>query len=1031
MPKDTTISSILVIGSGPIIIGQAAEFDYSGTQGCMALKEEGYRVILVNNNPATIMTDEAFADEIYFEPLTTDSIEAIIEKEKPDGLLANLGGQTALNLAVKLEEAGVLKKHHVKLLGTSVETIQKGEDREQFRALMKELDQPVPESEIVDNEEDALRFAESIGFPVILRPAYTLGGKGGGIAKTKEAFQTLIKQALLASPISQCLVEKSIAGFKEIEYEVMRDSNHTCITVCNMENIDPVGVHTGDSIVVAPSQTLTDEEYQMLRSASLAIISALDVVGGCNIQFALDPFSKQYYVIEVNPRVSRSSALASKATGYPIAKMAAKLAVGYTLDELKNPLTGSTYASFEPALDYVIVKFPRWPFDKFKHADRTLGTKMKATGEVMAIERNMEAAIQKAAASLELKTIGTRLPELGGCTINQLWELAVTPDDRRFFVVMELLSRGETIEDIHAKTKIDPFFLHVFRNIITLENKLMEEGDHLSVPLLKQAKVKGFTDVMIASLTGKTEEDIRALRKKSGIVPSFKIVDTCAAEFDAKTNYFYSTYLGESDGDISRKEKKRALIIGSGPIRIGQGVEFDYSAVHGVLTLQKLGYETIMINNNPETVSTDYEIADRLYFEPLTTEHILNVAEHENIDFAIVQFGGQTAINAAEPLEKAGIPLLGTSFETLDALEDRDLFYQLLDDLDLKHAKGETAYSKEEATEKASRIGYPVLIRPSYVIGGMGMIIVDSEAQMSELLENEAGMPYPILIDQYITGKELEIDLISDGHEVFVPTYTEHIERAGVHSGDSFAILPGPSVTPDMQRNIKEAAEKIAVKLAFKGIMNIQFVIDDKGDILVLEVNPRASRTVPVVSKVMGVPMIPLAARLLAGASLKDIKPEVQNQHGTAVKFPVFSSHAIQDVDVKPGPEMKSTGEGMCVAFDAESALKKIYAHVWEKKGCIYLEGCDAELERQAQEAGFTVCKDAFPAWAERKDKAVHINFNHSEEARKQRIEAMTHGVTVFTEPETVKAFLESGSGKPQPVSLKDLYQKEVASCTQ
>ncbi|MES5394756.1 carbamoyl phosphate synthase large subunit [Bacillus amyloliquefaciens] len=1031
MPKDTTISSILVIGSGPIIIGQAAEFDYSGTQGCMALKEEGYRVILVNNNPATIMTDEAFADEIYFEPLTSESIEAIIEKEKPDGLLANLGGQTALNLAVKLEEAGVLKKHHVKLLGTSVETIQKGEDREQFRALMKELDQPVPESEIVDNEEDALRFAESIGFPVILRPAYTLGGKGGGIAKTKEAFQTLIKQALLASPISQCLVEKSIAGFKEIEYEVMRDKNHTCITVCNMENIDPVGVHTGDSIVVAPSQTLTDEEYQMLRSASLAIISALDVVGGCNIQFALDPFSKQYYVIEVNPRVSRSSALASKATGYPIAKMAAKLAVGYTLDELKNPLTGSTYASFEPALDYVIVKFPRWPFDKFKYADRTLGTKMKATGEVMAIERNMEAAIQKAAASLELKTIGTRLPELGGCTLNQLRGLAVTPDDRRFFVVMELLSRGVTIEDIHAETKIDPFFLHVFRNIITLENKLMEEGDNLSVPLLKQAKVKGFTDVMIASLTGKTEEDIRALRKKSGIVPSFKIVDTCAAEFDAKTNYFYSTYLGESDGDISRKEKKRALIIGSGPIRIGQGVEFDYSAVHGVLTLQKLGYETIMINNNPETVSTDYEIADRLYFEPLTTEHILNVAEHENIDFAIVQFGGQTAINAAEPLEKAGIPLLGTSFETLDVLEDRDLFYKLLDDLDLKHAKGETAYTKEETAEKASRIGYPVLIRPSYVIGGMGMIIVESEAQISELLENETGMPYPILIDQYITGKEVEIDLISDGHEVFVPTCTEHIERAGVHSGDSFAILPGPSVTPEMQRDLKEAAEKIAVKLAFKGIMNIQFVIDEKGDILVLEVNPRASRTVPVVSKVMGVPMIPLAARLLAGASLKEIKPVIQNQHGTAVKFPVFSSHAIQDVDVKPGPEMKSTGEGMCVAFDAESALKKIYAHVWDKKGSVYLEGGDEKLAQQTQEAGFTVCQDSFQAWADRKDKAVHINFNHSEEARKQRIEAMTHGVTVFTEPETVKAFLASGSGTPQPVSLKDLYQKEVESCTQ
>ncbi|MBT9251016.1 carbamoyl phosphate synthase large subunit [Bacillus halotolerans] len=1030
MPKDTSISSILVIGSGPIIIGQAAEFDYSGTQGCIALKEEGYRVILVNNNPATIMTDEAFADDIYFEPLTVESLTDIIKKEKPDGLLANLGGQTALNLAVELEEAGILKAHGVKLLGTSVDTIQKGEDREKFRSLMNELNQPVPESEIVDNETDALRFAESIGFPVIIRPAYTLGGKGGGIAPTKEAFAAMIKQALLASPINQCLVEKSIAGFKEIEYEVMRDSNNTCITVCNMENIDPVGVHTGDSIVVAPSQTLTDEDYQMLRTASLTIISALDVVGGCNIQFALDPFSKQYYVIEVNPRVSRSSALASKATGYPIAKMAAKLAVGYTLDELKNPLTGSTYASFEPALDYVIVKFPRWPFDKFKNADRKLGTKMKATGEVMAIERNVEAALQKAAASLELKNVGTHLPELGGLSIEALWELAITPDDRRFFVVMELLSRSISIEEIHAKTKIDPFFLHTFNNIIKLENQIMEAGSDLSFDLLKKAKEKGFSDATIASLIGKTEEEVRALRKEKGITPSFKIVDTCAAEFDAKTNYFYSAYFGETDGDISRKEKKRALIIGSGPIRIGQGVEFDYSAVHGVLTLQKLGFETIMINNNPETVSTDYEIADRLYFEPLTTEHILNVAEKENIDFAIVQFGGQTAINAAEALEKAGITLLGTSFETLDVLEDRDQFYQLLDELGLQHAKGEIAYTKEEAAEKANGIGYPVLIRPSYVIGGMGMIIVESEAALSQLLDGEDSMPYPILIDQYVSGKEVEIDLISDGEEVFIPTYTEHIERAGVHSGDSFAILPGPSVTNKLQQGIKDAAQKIARKLSFKGIMNIQFVIDNE-TILVLEVNPRASRTVPVVSKVMGVPMIPLATRLLAGASLKDVNPAIQNHHGVAVKFPVFSSHAIQDVDVKLGPEMKSTGEGMCVAYDADSALKKIYTRVWNQKGSIYLQNGPEDLKTLAKNAGFTVHEGTFASWMEQDEKALHIHLNGSEEARKERLEAMTHGITVFTEEETVRAFLQSGSGSPHPVSLRDLYKKEVASCTQ
>ncbi|PSA92266.1 carbamoyl-phosphate synthase large subunit [Bacillus atrophaeus] len=1030
MPKDTNISSILVIGSGPIIIGQAAEFDYSGTQGCMALKEEGYRVILVNNNPATIMTDEAFADEIYFEPLTTDSLKEIIKKEKPDGLLANLGGQTALNLAVELEKAEVLKANGVKLLGTSVDTIEKGEDREKFRSLMKELNQPVPDSEIVDNEEDALRFAETIGFPVIVRPAYTLGGKGGGIAPSKEVFLPLIKQALLASPIHQCLIEKSIAGFKEIEYEVMRDSKNTCITVCNMENIDPVGVHTGDSIVVAPSQTLTDEDYQMLRTASLTIISALDVVGGCNIQFALDPLSKQYYVIEVNPRVSRSSALASKATGYPIAKMAAKLAVGYTLDELKNPLTGSTYASFEPALDYVIVKFPRWPFDKFKNADRTLGTKMKATGEVMAIERNLEAAIQKAAASLELKNIGTHLPELGGLSAEALWELAITPDDRRFFVVMELLSRRISIEEIHEKTKIDPFFLHAFHHIIELENRMMEEGGDISFDLLKKAKEKGFSDITIASLTGKTEEQVRKLRKKAGITASYKIVDTCAAEFDAKTNYFYSTYFGESEGDVSRKEKKRALIIGSGPIRIGQGVEFDYSAVHGVLTLQKLGFETIMINNNPETVSTDYEIADRLYFEPITTEHILNVAEHEDIDFAIVQFGGQTAINAAEELEKAGITLLGTSFETLDALEDRDQFYKLLDELGLAHAKGETAYSKEEAAQKAKEIGYPVLIRPSYVIGGMGMMIVESEEALSQLLDDENAMPYPILIDQYISGKEVELDLISDGEEVFIPTYVEHIERAGVHSGDSFAVLPGPSLTAEQEQGMKKAARKIARKLSFKGIMNIQFVIDN-GNILVLEVNPRASRTVPVVSKVMGVQMIPLATQLLAGASLKDVNPSVQNQHGVAVKFPVFSSHAIQDVDVKLGPEMKSTGEGMCVAFDADSAMKKIYAGLWEKKGSIFLEGGNDNLKNLAESAGFSVYEGPFSAWIEQKDKAVHINLNHSEEARTQRVEAMTHGVTIFTEAETVRAFLNSGSGHHRPVSLRDLYKKEVAPCTQ
>ncbi|ALC80714.1 MULTISPECIES: carbamoyl phosphate synthase large subunit [Bacillus] len=1023
MSKDSSLQSILVIGSGPIIIGQAAEFDYSGTQGCIALKEEGYRVILVNNNPATIMTDQTFADEIYFEPLTPESITSIIEKERPDGLLANLGGQTALNLAVQLEKKGVLKSYNVKLLGTSVETIENGEDREKFRALMKKLNEPVPESEIVDNKEDALDFASKIGFPVIIRPAYTLGGKGGGIAKSKEEFLKLIENALLASPINQCLVEKSIAGYKEIEYEVMRDKNDTCITVCNMENIDPVGVHTGDSIVVAPSQTLTDQDYQRLRSASLKIISALDVIGGCNIQFALDPHSKNYFVIEVNPRVSRSSALASKATGYPIARMAAKLAAGYTLDELKNPLTELTYASFEPALDYVVVKFPRWPFDKFKQADRILGTKMKATGEVMAIERNLEAALQKAVASLELDTIGTHLRELGDVSTNKLWEMAVNPDDRRFFVVMELLSRNESAEEIHLKTKIDRYFLSVFKTIIEMENKMMKDPEFLNGNGLKIVKEKGFTDRSIASLTGKEESAIRALRKEKGITASYKIVDTCAAEFDAKTNYFYSTYFGENDADVTKKEKKRALIIGSGPIRIGQGVEFDYSAVQAVLTLQKMGFEAIMLNNNPETVSTDYEIADRLYFEPITLEHILNVIEAEEIDFAIVQFGGQTAINVAEELEQAGVPLLGTSFETIDLLEDRDRFYQLLNELDIKHAKGDTAYDKQDAVNKAKDIGYPVLIRPSYVIGGMGMIIVDSEKMLLELLNDANHLPYPILIDEYIYGKEYEIDLVADGKEIFVPTYVQHIEKAGVHSGDSFAVLPAQSLTEKQQQEMYLAADQLVKKLSYQGVMNIQFVIQ-KDEVLVLEVNPRASRTVPVVSKVMGVPLIPLATKALVGEHLEDMNPEIQNHSAVAVKFPVFSSHAIQDIDLKLGPEMKATGEGMCVAENMESALKKIFANEWTNKGSIYLEG-SSELKKLAEENGFTVDED-FDSWLKKDDKILHIHLNTSEEAKKQRIAALTNGVTVLTEEETVYAFFAGASGETKVTSLSEIYKKEV-----
>lgn len=764
----------------------------------------------------------------------------------------------------------------------------------------------------------------------------------------------------------------------------------------------------------------------MLRSASLKIISALDVVGGCNIQFALDPLSKEYFVIEVNPRVSRSSALASKATGYPIAKMAAKLAVGYTLDELKNPLTGTTYASFEPALDYVVVKFPRWPFDKFKHADRKLGTKMKATGEVMAIDRNLESAIQKAVASLEIKTKGFHLPELKEQSTEQLFELIKTPDDRRFFAVMELLSRQETVETIHQMTQIDLFFLHVFKHMITLEQELKNHKGTLSKDTLKKVKEKGFLDEMIASLTGSSEEAIRQLRLEYGIAASFKIVDTCAAEFDAKTNYFYSTYFGKSDGEHQEKTKQRALIIGSGPIRIGQGVEFDYSAVHGVLTLQKLGYETIMMNNNPETVSTDYEIADRLYFEPITLEHILNVVEAEQIDFVIVQFGGQTAINVAEGLEKAGVTLLGTSFDTLDALEDRDLFYQLLDELKLPHAKGETAHSKEEALAHAASIGYPVLIRPSYVIGGMGMIVVQSEAHLTSLLDQPDHLPYPILIDEYVTGKEVEVDLISDGKAIFIPTIVEHIEKAGVHSGDSFAILPSVSISEEIKQQVYNASEQIAKKLAFKGIMNIQFVI--KGDqALVLEVNPRASRTVPVVSKVMGIEMIPLATQLLAGATLEELNPSTKNKGGTAVKFPVFSSHAIQDIDLKLTPEMKATGEGMCVGKNAESALKKVFASIWHQKGSLFIQGSELLIE-EAKHAGFDVWTGSFESWLQQGDKSLHIHLADDEEAKEQRVKALTHGVQVLTEYETAQAFLQGKEGDVSPVSLHELYKKEVTA---
>ncbi|WPZ19126.1 carbamoyl phosphate synthase large subunit [Geobacillus subterraneus] len=1015
MPKDSSLQSILLIGSGPIVIGQAAEFDYSGTQACIALKEEGYRVILVNNNPATIMTDDVHADAVYFEPLTVDAVEAIIAKERPDGLLATFGGQTGLNLAFALHEAGVLEKYGVRLLGTPIEAIQRGEDREAFRALMHELGEPVPESEIITSVEEAVAFAEKIGFPIIIRPAYTLGGTGGGIAENMEQFIALVEKGLAESPITQCLIERSVAGFKEIEYEVMRDQSNTCITVCNMENVDPVGVHTGDSIVVAPSQTLTDEEYQMLRSSAVKIISALGIIGGCNIQFALDPNSKQYYLIEVNPRVSRSSALASKATGYPIARIAAKLAVGYTLAELVNPVTKTTYASFEPALDYVVVKFPRLPFDKFPHADRKLGTQMKATGEVMAIDRNMERAFQKAVQSLEGKNNGLFLPELSAKTNDELKQLLVDKDDRRFFAILELLRRGVTVETIHAWTKIDRFFLCSFERLVALEKQAAATTfDTIDEATFRFLKEKGASDAFLAETWGVTELDVRNKRKKLGIVPSYKMVDTCAAEFHSETDYYYSAYFGEDE----RKQasgKEKVLIIGAGPIRIGQGIEFDYSSVHSVFALQQEGYETVMINNNPETVSTDFAVADRLYFEPLTLESVLDVIEAEQIKHVIVQFGGQTAINLVKGLEEAGVPLLGVTYDMIDQLEDRDRFYQLLEELDIPHVPGLMANNAEELAAKAAEIGCPVLLRPSYVIGGRGMFIVHNEVQLAALIE-QGELTYPILIDAYLDGKEAEADIVTDGTDMLLPTIIEHVEKAGVHSGDSYAWLPAQTLTEEEKAKIVDYAGRIAKKLTFKGIMNIQYVIAG-GDVYVLEVNPRASRTVPIISKTTGVPLAQIATKLLLGKSLVDIVDE--KARGLAVmpyavlKYPVFSTYKLPGVDAMVGPEMKSTGEGISIAATkGEAAYKAFYAYLQKKANAneVYVIGdIDVGLKAEMAAKQLTVVSDVpFADWVKRDGALAVIDLRKEEGEAPKRMAALSRQLLVFTERETVRLFLQA-----------------------
>lgn len=1027
MPKDDTIQTILVIGSGPIVIGQAAEFDYAGTQACLALKEEGYKVILVNNNPATIMTDDMNADAVYFEPLTVDVLEKIISKEKPDGLLATLGGQTGLNLAYQLDDAGILEKYKVKLLGTPIDSIKKGEDRELFRELMFEIGEPVPDSTIVHTLDEALAFADKIGFPIIVRPAYTLGGTGGGIADSPETFKELVRGGLQESPITQCLIERSIAGFKEVEYEVMRDGNNTCITICNMENIDPVGIHTGDSIVVAPSQTLSDDEFQMLRAASIKIISALGIIGGCNIQFALDPNSKQYYLIEVNPRVSRSSALASKATGYPIARIAAKLAVGYDLSELINPVTKSTYSSFEPALDYVAVKFPRWPFDKFTTADRKLGTQMKATGEVMALHRSFEGGVQKAVDSLELKTIGLQLSSLKNKTIPELWGKLAEKSDERIFVIFEMLRKGVTIEEIHEATAIDYFFLKSFASLIQSEMEIEAKAiDQVTREELQSYKEKGFSDRYLASVWKVNEMEVRAHRKSLSVTAVYKTVDTCAAEFQSHTNYHYSTYFGENEQQ--KTDKKKVLMIGSGPIRIGQGIEFDYCSVHGVYALQDENVETIMINNNPETVSTDFATADRLYFEPLTLEYVLNVIEAEDIKDVIVQFGGQTAINLAKGLEEYGVNLLGTSFDTLDQLEDRDRFYQLLQKLDIPHVPGSMANGEEQLISRAEAIGYPVLLRPSYVIGGQGMEIIGSKESLLNRIANGTALVYPVLIDSYIPGKEAEIDLIADGNDVYIPIIAEHIEKAGVHSGDSMALLPAQSLTDDIKDKMTHYAKKLVSELGYKGLMNIQFVIEGNS-VYVLEVNPRASRTIPIISKVTDVALVQIATKILLGKySLSNAfeKTGLMDEIPYAVvKYPVFSTFALSGLDSKVGPEMKSTGEGIAIGETVNEALTKVFhaqkanhtTGVYQSESVQLSE----DLLVQIKEAGLTLGNSDFDKWLNEGNAAVVLAYGTTEEDKQLRLLAAKYRLLAFTEEETFKAYLQSvDNADPGVTSLQE-----------
>ena len=925
MPRNNDIKKVLVIGSGPIVIGQAAEFDYAGTQGCLALREEGVEVVLINSNPATIMTDKDIADEVYIEPLTAEFVKKVIKKERPDSLLPTLGGQAGLNLAMELFEEGFLKKENVRLIGTTPLTIKKAEDRDTFKQTMEKIGEPIAASKVVENVKDGVEYAKTLGYPVVLRPAYTLGGSGGGIVYNEVELIETLENGLRLSRVGQVLVERCIAGWKEIEYEVMRDGIGNVITVCNMENIDPVGVHTGDSIVVAPSQTLGDKEYQMLRSSALNIITELNITGGCNVQYALNPDSFEYCVIEVNPRVSRSSALASKATGYPIAKVAAKIALGYTLDEIKNAVTKKTYAAFEPMLDYVVVKMPRLPFDKFISAKRELGTQMKATGEVMSICNNFEGGLMKAIRSLEQHVNSLLDYDYSKLDTESLKSELQRVDDRRIWVIAEAIRKGISFEEIHKITKIDIWFISKIANIVKTENRLSSEI--LDEELLKEAKRLEFPDSLIARLSNKSEEEIKTLRHRLDIRAVYKMVDTCAGEFKAQTPYFYSCYGGSNEA--KRSYRKKVLVLGSGPIRIGQGIEFDFCSVHSTWEFKRLGYETVIINNNPETVSTDFDIADKLYFEPLTPEDVESIVDIEKPDGAVVQFGGQTAIKLTQSLMKMGVPILGTDAKDVDAAEDRELFDKILEECKIPRPRGETVYKAKEAKEAANRLGYPVLVRPSYVLGGQGMQIATNDNDIDGFMEiiNRIAQEHPILVDKYILGKEIEVDAVCDGKDILIPGIMEHIERAGVHSGDSISVYPVQSLSDTVKSKIVEYTKRLAKALHIKGMINIQFIADGE-DVYVIEVNPRSSRTVPYISKVTGVPIISLATRAICGESIKDMgygtgilrEPDL-----VAVKMPVFSFEKIKGADISLGPEMKSTGECLGIGKNFKEALYKAF----------------------------------------------------------------------------------------------------------